>query len=218
MRTPILVRLGAILGGLVLALSLGAASALAKEGVSVSLAAPIPADAQPGDVVAVFFTLTSISDAGEQPLRGSPAFIRLHGSGGAMTEAGGVETATPGTYKAMIEIPAGGALRAEFGIHGAATDGSGSASRSDLVWAYDGILVAAKVPDPVDPNTFTAPGAKPAQANPAQAATPGSTAPAAATSPALDARLGIAVGLVAVALAAALVIGRRRRRLQGAAA
>jgi hypothetical protein len=181
--------------------------ALGKEGVSVELAAPIPRDAQPGDVVAVVFRLTAIDDQGDHPLRGSPVFIRLFGPTGARTEASGVEDRTPGTYRAMIAIPSGGAARAEFGIHGSATDASGRATSSDIVWAYDGVLVAAAPPAAAGPGTFHAPAGP---GTPAAQVRQDADDPPVAAAP--DGRLG---GLVAVGLAVlGLVLWavRRRRR------
>src|SRR5215207_5091763 len=126
MRTPRLLRLAGFVAGLGLLLSSAAPAVLAKEGVEVTLAAPISSDAQPGDVVAVFFRLASISGTGTRPLRGSDVFLRLYGPTGAHAQASGVEQREAGLYKAMIKIPAGGAARAEFGLRGSTTDGSGN--------------------------------------------------------------------------------------------
>jgi hypothetical protein len=219
----------ALLGGLLL-LSLAAPVALAKEGVEVTLAAPISADAAPGDEVEVLFSLTSISDTGEAPLRGSPVFLRLFGPRGDMTEAAGVEGRTAGVYRAMATIPAGGAARAEFGIRGSVTDAAGRTVRSDITWPYTGVLVAAKGPAPVDPNAFQLPGSKPAivpvaqpprLTDPAAGAASGSdTTPS--NRPALerDPLLVIAAALsIAILVSAAFLVGRgRRRRMDGAPA
>jgi hypothetical protein len=207
-------RLAGVAGAVVLSLVL-APAVLAKEGVEVTLAAPIPADAGPGDTVTVFFTLARISDAGTSPLRGSPVYLRLSGPTGATTQAEGVETRTPGTYAASIVIPAGGATRAEFGIHGAAVDAGGGATTSDLVWPYDGILVAAAPPAAVDPGDFQVDPAKPAPAAQAGTGAAGSASQAAVadpTAPGIDARV-VAGGLLAVlALVASVAVGRRRPR------
>lgn len=215
MHTSRLARLAGSVAALILLLSLGASAALAKEGVSVSLAAPIPHDAQPGDVVPVFFRLEAITDTGTTPLRGSDVFIRLHGPDGAVTEASGAEQREAGLYKALIAIPAGGAAGAEFGMRGSATDASGKTVASDIVWPYDGILVAAAVPPPVDPGTFQMPGAKPARVDPGTAAAPGSTdasaGTAAAGTVAVDPRLALVVAVASgLAIAGAYVLGRRR--------
>jgi len=210
-----------LLAGALLILSIGAPAAFAKEGVEVSLAAPLPSDAEPGSTVTAIFILKAITDTGERPLQGSPVFIRLYGPTGASTQAEGVEDRTPGTYRAQIEIPAGGAARAEFGIHGSATDATGKTVASDIIWPYNGILVAGAIPPPVDPKTFQLPGSKPLvdpAANPAAqpAAEPAPVAPTASaeTGPvvAIDARLVGLVVLAAIAMAGlALGAGRRRR-------
>jgi hypothetical protein len=209
--TPRLVR--SIIGASLL-LAVVAPSALAKEGVEVALSAPISADAQPGDTVDVFFTLATISDTGASPLSGSDVFLRLYGPKGARTEAAGVGQARAGTYKATIEIPAGGAARAEFGLNGAVKNAAGKVIASDIVWPYDGILVAAAVPAPVKPQIDPAAGTKPATgAQPAVGEEPASGAqPATAPGPAVDLRLAAAVGLaLGLALIAARMLGRRRR-------
>ena len=200
--------------GAILSLALVPA-AFAKEGVEVTLAAPISAGAQPGDTVTVFFTLTKITEAGTSPLRGSPVFLRLSGRSGATTEAAGVETKTPGTYEAKIVIPAGGAYRAEFGIHGTSTGADGKATGSDLIWDYNGVLVTAQPPAPVDPGTFGV--VVPRYAVDPLPATGGSTAtttatPATPPAPSLDGRvLGAAVAGAALLAAVAGAIALRRR-------
>jgi hypothetical protein len=214
MQTPRLPRLAGFAGfaaGLGLLLSLAAPAVLAKEGVEVTLAAPIPSDAQPGEVVAVVFTLTSISDTGTHPLRGSDVFIRLSGPTGAHTQASGAEQREAGTYKAMIEIPAGGAARAEFGLHGSRTDAAGNTVPSDIIWPYDGILVAATAP--AGPLSDPATGTKPAPAvqavpvQPAPAAQTGDVAPAGR---AIDPGLAGVLALAVLTVAALFALGRRR--------
>jgi hypothetical protein len=105
-----------------------------------------------------------------------------------VTEAAGVEQETPGLYRAMIEIPAGGVAKGEFGVHGEARTASGKVVATDPVWAYDGVLV-------------TAAGTTP---------TTGASEPAAATL-SLDPRLALAAGLGVVAIVAGAIVGRRRR-------
>ncbi|MEO5941355.1 MAG: hypothetical protein ABIZ72_10135 [Candidatus Limnocylindrales bacterium] len=204
-------RLVAVAATLLAALALFAPAVRAKEGVEVTLAAPISRDAQPGDVVAVFFTLGAISDTGSTPLRGTDAYLRLYGPTGARTEATGVEQEEAGLYRALIAIPAGGAARAEFGIHGAAVDAAGKATASDIVWPYDGILVAAAAPAPVAPRLGPATGATTAVEPDLAVAGQSATAPS-APAPSLDLRLVAAIVLSAAAGGASvLVLGRRRR-------
>ena len=184
-----------------------APAAQAKEGLEATLAAPISADAQPGDTVTVFFTLNRITETGTSPLRDSTASFRLFGPTGAMTQAVGVETATPGTYKASIVIPDGGAARAEFAIRGAST----------MTWPFTGVLVASKIPSPVDPGAGAGPVVpRPDVVAPKDAAerapVPAGSTSAPAEPPALDLRVLAGAG-VAILLAAAGAFVLRRRRL-----
>lgn len=198
---------------ILLLLSLGASTALAKEGVSVNLSAPLPRDAAPGEVVPALFTLEAIVDDQTSPLRGASPFLRLYGPTGATTEAIGVEQRTAGLYKAMIEIPAGGIARGEFGIHGTAKAADGTVVASDIIWPYDGVLVTAAAPPPVDPKTYQLPGAKPHPAT-----TPATSAGTDPHAGGLDLRLGgLAVGALTAVAVGAVLVGRRRR-LQGAPA
>ena len=181
-------RLAALIASITILMLLAAPTALGKEGVSVNLVAPLPGDAQPGTTVPAVFTMEAISDDIASPLARAKVFIRLYGPGGAVTEAAGVEQETPGLYRAMIEIPAGGVARGEFGVHGEARTASGKVVATDPVWVYDGVLV-------------TAAGTTP---------TTGASEPAAATL-SLDPRLALAAGLGLVAIVAGAIVGRRRR-------
>jgi hypothetical protein len=197
--------------------SIAAPVALAKEGVEIRLAAPIQSDAKPGDVVPLFLVATALTDAGEHPLTGTDIFLRLSGPTGATTEALGAEQPERGTYKVLIEIPAGGAAAAEFRIHGSSSNG-----QADAIWPYDGVLVAASIPPPVEPNLFRVPnqphlqpvtegagnGAGPALATDGAAAATSGQAP----SLALDARIVAAAAIVLVGLAATAMVGVRHRR------
>ena len=216
MHRPSLSRLAAVLASCAILLLVAVPSALGKEGVSVNLLAPLPRDPQPGTKVAAFYTMTAITDDVESPLHSKTTFIRLYGRDGAVTEAVGVEQKTPGLYKAMIEIPAGGIARGEFGVRGPAKAANGKVVATDVVWAYDGIIVTAAVPAPVDPKAFQLPGTKPEVAPANGGATTTGTAPTQSAEPTaptitLDPRLAVAVGLALVAIVAGGILGRRRR-------
>ena len=216
MRSPRHHRLFGTIAGLGLLLSIATPAVLAKEGVEVALAAPISSDAQPGDVVAVFFTLAAITDSGTRPVQGSDVFIRLYGPTGARTQAAGAQQRQAGLYKAMIEIPAGGAARAEFGLRGYVTDADGKVAPSDIIWPYDGTLVAAAAPAP--PVSDPASGGKPAPAAepvpmlpaPGVQAEPGSGAPSPVAPPIDGAIAGGVAALAGLVVAAAIALGRRR--------
>ncbi len=218
MRNSLITRLGGAVATIALLLSFGTSSVLAKEGVSVSLSAPLPGDAAPGTIVAAFFTMEAISDDVASPLRKASVFMRLYGPGGAMTEAAGVEQTTPGLYKAMIEIPTGGIARGEFGIHGQAKTSTGKVVATDVVWSYDGLLVIGPVPPAADPGTGAVAGVN---ANPAEGGTSELTkplTPAPTTSDVADQRLGAVAVLVLAAIGGAgLLVGGRRRLLKTAA-
>src|SRR4051794_41126712 len=222
MRTPKLARVGRLLAVLVSAtmlLLVAAPAALGKEGVSVDLAAPLPGDAQPGTTVAALFTMSAISDDVVSPLTKASVFIRLFGQNGAMTEAVGVEQKTPGVYKAMVEIPAGGVTDCWFGIHGQAKTPSGKVVATDPIWQYDGLVVGPVVPKPADPNTNQTgvkPAAAPVAAPPVAATTP-ATQPAAAVMT-IDPRLAAMIGVGLAALAVAAAVGFRRRRHEASTA
>jgi hypothetical protein len=216
MRTRRPARLAAILASTTILLLLAAPTALGKEGLSVNLLAPLPRDAEPGTKVPAFYTMTAISDDVESPLHSTTTFIRLYGRDGAVTEAVGVEQKTPGLYKAMIEIPAGGIARGEFGVRGPAKAANGKVVATDAVWAYDSTLVTAAIPAPVDPKAFQLPGTKPEVAPANGGATAGGTTttppaePAAATL-SFDPRLALAAGLALLAIVGGGIVGRRRR-------
>ena len=221
MRTRHLTRLAAPFAAALVLLLLAVPSALGKEGVSVDLLAPLPRDAQPGTKVAAFFTMEAISDDVAFPLSGAFAFIRLYGPSGAVTEAAGVEQKTAGTYKAMIEIPAGGVARAEFGIHGQARTPAGRVVATDPVWPYQGLLLTAVVPPPVDPKAFQITGSKPpadpVAPLPAPAGAAVGSTPATSSTPSagltIDGRLVAGAGaLLLIALAGATIARARRRR------
>jgi len=171
--------------------------ALAKEGGVVTLAAPIPRDAEPGSSLTVTFTVTVPDENGQMvPFYGSPMVLKLVGPDGATTEAMGAEHGKAGTYTAVIRVPASGISSAIFGIRGTSTASDGTTSIADMAFDVDGLLFT----------TTAHPAAAPA---PAPDAT---TAP-----PPADYRLAM-LGLVAVAVAAiglgALVVAGRRGSLR----
>jgi hypothetical protein len=215
MRTQRPARLAAVLAGTMILVLLAAPSALGKEGLSVNLLAPLPRDAEPGTKVPAFYTMTAITDDIESPLHSTTTFIRLYGRDGAITEAVGVEQKTPGLYKAMIEIPAGGIARGEFGVRGPAKAANGKVVATDAVWAYDSTLVTAAIPAPVDPKAFQLPGTKPeiAPANGGATAAGTTTPPAepATATLSFDPRLALAAGLALLAIVGGGIVSRRRR-------
>ena len=197
MRAPTTVvrTVGAVAIGALLALLLPL-SALAKEGGLVTLAAPIPRDAEPGSSLTVTFSVTVPDENGHMvPVTGSPMVLKLIGPDGTTTEGMGAERGTPGTYTAFIKVPASGIQSATFGIRGTGTAADGTTSIEDLAFDVDGLL-------------FTT------TAHPAPAAEAGTSgAASAASSSGVDlwpAAGGALAALAVLALALAIVLGRRR--------
>jgi hypothetical protein len=174
-------------------LSTSLAAAKGESAGIVRLAAPIPRDAEPGSTLTVEFTATITDPQGQPvPIEGSPIVLKLIGLDGTTTEALAAERSTPGSYTATITVPASGITSAIFGLRGSAVMPDGTSSLQDLPFDVDGLLFTTT----------------------AHPAAPAANAPTAATAaPAPDLRPSIAVGLVAVAIAAlaiALILGRRR--------
>jgi hypothetical protein len=161
-------------------------------GGSVTLSQPIPRDATPGSTLSVTFTATIDTGTGPSPVYGSPMFVRLIAPDGTSTEGWGVEqTQGSGTYTATVVVPAGGIESAEFGMNGTSVDASGNSAPANELFEVHGWLF-----------TTTA-----LVAGSAAAGSAGRTD--ASGLAAIDARLAILVGLVAIA-AVGLGIGRRR--------
>ena len=183
------------------AVLLSAAAVLAKgEGGIITLAAPIPSDAEPGSTLTVEFAAFFVAENGHIPLAGSPMVLQLIGNDGTTTEAGAVQTAKIGTYRVTIEVPASGIDRALFALRGSSTGPDGSTEPFDIPFDVDGVLFAMSHPN-------TAPVADPPEAPPVNPTTT-SSGPAADARPALVVGLALIVGFAAVGSVAFL--GRRR--------
>jgi hypothetical protein len=194
MRTPRITTRALVLASVtaLLALISSTAVALAKEGGIVTLAAPIPRDAEPGSTLTVEFTVMVPGDHGMTPLTGSPVVLTLTGPDGTKTEGFGAERGTPGTYVATIRVPKGGIQSAFFGLRGTAFMPDGTTATEDLGFDVDGLL-------------FTT------TAHPVAPAAGSTAAPPAATSvdvrPPVIGALGIVLGILGLGLA---LVGRRR--------
>ena len=168
-------------------------TALAKEGGLVTLAAPIPRDAEPGSSLTVTFSVTVPDENGRMvPVTGSPMVLKLVGPDGTTTEALGAERGTPGTYTATIRVPSSGISSAVFGIRGTGTAADGTTSIQDLAFDVDGLLFTTAT-------------------HPAGSASSSTSATSTASGP--DLRPAAAAGLALVVVAAGIIalIGRRRR-------
>jgi hypothetical protein len=168
-------------------IALTTAPAPAKEGAEAKLDTAIPRDAEPGSTIDVGWSVFYNVDGKQEPVYGSPVFIRLVSSDRTTsTEVMGTETpAGSGHYAASIEVPGGGIGEIIVGMIGESCDANGC-QRSDMIFPLtDDPLVS---------------GAAPAVA-------PVSTTPMGAELLPIVA-IGLAVG-IAGALAA-LLLGRRR--------
>lgn len=191
----------AAIGSLLAAAALVASASLvlAKEGGIVTLAKPIPLDAEPGSTITVEFDAMVLTEDGPRPIEGSSMVVRLTGPDGAVTEALATQRGRPGTYVAQVEVPAGGVDRADFGLRGTAVGADGSSMVEDIPFAVDGVLFALR-PDTVDV----------AAADP-----PAATEPEPSPSSAPDAPVGllaliVGLGVAGLAAAGLFVVGRRR--------
>ena len=190
-RSNLARRIAAAAGVALVAVLASATMALAKEGGIVTLAAPIPLDAEPGSTITVAFTATILTEDGPRPVQGSPMVLRLTGPEGATTEAMATEVGRPGSYAVEIVVPAGGVDRADFGLRGTMTSEDGSSMVEDIPFDVDGVLFA------LHPDTALT--------------TPAAPAPNAPPPPDLRAALLVlVVGVVGLVAAGLLVMGRRR--------
>lgn len=177
------------------AVLLSAAAVLAKgEGGIITLAAPIPSDAEPGSMLTVEFAAFFVAENGRVPVQGSPMVLQLIGNDGSKTEAGAVQTERIGTYRVTIEVPAGGIDRAVFALRGSSTGPDGSTELADMPFDVDGVLFAMSHPNPVPP------AVEPESAATAPAQAPDTKLPIAGI-------LGVVLGGLGLTLA---LIGRRR--------
>jgi hypothetical protein len=129
--------------------SLSVAPALAKEGAEARLDTAIPLDAEPGSTLEVGWSVFFVADGAEQPIFGSPVYVRLVSpDGSASTEVAGVET-PPGSghYEASIVVPEGGVGDVIVAMVGEACSADGRCERSDYVYPLtDDALVSGTDP------------------------------------------------------------------------
>lgn len=130
-RTRTLSPVIALLGLVALAVS----PALAKEGAEAKLDTAIPRDTEPGSTIDVGWSVFSIVDGKQEPIYGSPVYLRLVAPDGrTSTEVAGTEKPSgSGHYMASIEVPAGGIGEVIVGMVGEACDANGC-RRSDIIF------------------------------------------------------------------------------------
>ena len=93
-------------GGLLLLSA--ALPAAAKEFLNARLEAPISFDSPPGSELLVAVIVTVPEGINDDPVDGSPIWLRLTGPTGDVTEAPGVMGSGPGRYEMRIRVPEGG--------------------------------------------------------------------------------------------------------------
>lgn len=116
--------------------------ALAKGPATARFVSPLPAEAPPGTTLQLEVEVAVFGEDGKaHPLEGSPVFIRLIGSAGAVSEGAGDEV-RPGAYRARVVVPDGGIAHVEVGLRGTATYPDGTSERSDWLFEIVGPVFA----------------------------------------------------------------------------
>jgi hypothetical protein len=132
-------------------LAVSALPVLAKEGAIAKLDTAIHRDAEPGSTIDVGWSVFMVTSTGEEPVYGSPIYIKLVAPDGSSTEAGGTERpAGSGHYTAPIVVPQGGIQDVIVAMVGTACYDGGGCQRADYVFPLtDDVLVSgapAQVP------------------------------------------------------------------------
>jgi hypothetical protein len=129
--------------------ALAASPALAKEGAEAKLDTAIPRDAEPGTTVDIGWSVFSLVDGRQEPIQGSPVYVRLVAPDGrTSTEVAGTEKPSgSGHYTASIVVPAGGIGEVIVGMVGEACTANGACERSDIIFPLtDDPLVSGTAP------------------------------------------------------------------------
>jgi hypothetical protein len=188
---------GRLLAFALLAASVVAAPALAKEDVQATLTAPLPLDAAPGDEIRVVWTLESVDDDGtRQPFGASGIYVRLFSAADGEPTIGPA-TGGGGRYEATVVVPEGGIGGVQIGLQGWVSNPTGT-HPSDVFFPITN--------NPLPPVTDTTPAA--AATEPAPAETSSGMSPLWI--------VPLALALLA-ALGGAAVLVRRRRHPAAAA-
>ncbi|HEV8697054.1 MAG TPA: hypothetical protein VGQ89_05115 [Candidatus Limnocylindrales bacterium] len=142
-------RSGTSFAAILILVLLAATPVLAKEGGEARLDTAIPRDAQPGSTLEVGWSTFVIADGKEQPIYGSPIYIKLVSPIGSSTEAPGTESPSgSGHYTASIVVPEGGIDQVIVGLAGYACYQGGDCERADYVFPLtdDPLVIGASVP------------------------------------------------------------------------
>jgi hypothetical protein len=180
---------------------LAASAGLAKEGGVARLAVPLPADAEPGSTITVWWSIETYTNETGQigPFSSPGAYIKLIGLD--ESEAVGRET-KPGHYVAEVVVPKGGIRAAEFGVASISTV-NGQTERSTMLFGFQGLLIQPAAPPPVVKPPVANPPAVEKGANP-------TTTPQSAAAPAVN-PLAVLGGLALVLGAVGTAFSLRKR-------
>lgn len=143
--------------------SVSALPALAKEGAEAKLDTAIHRDAEPGSTIDVGWSVFMVTSSGEEPVYGSPIYIKLVAPDGSSTEAGGTEKpAGSGHYTASIVVPKGGIQDVVVAMVGTACYDGGGCQRADYVFPLTDDVLVSGAPAPVAAGTSTSTAVGPA--------------------------------------------------------
>jgi len=145
--------------------SVSALAVLAKEGAIAKLDTAIHRDAEPGSTIDVSWSVFMVTSTGEEPLYGSPIYIKLVAPDGSSTEAGGTEKpAGSGHYTASLVVPKGGIEDVVVAMVGTACHDGGGCQRADYVFPLTDDVLVSGAPAPVAPGPSTSTAVGPALA------------------------------------------------------
>jgi hypothetical protein len=145
--------------------SVSALPVLAKEGAEAKLDTAIHRDAEPGSTIDVGWSVFMVTASGEEPVYGSPIYIKLVAPDGSSTEAGGTEKpAGSGHYTASIVVPKGGIQDVVVAMVGTACYDGGGCQRADYVFPLTDDVLVSGAPAAVAAGTSTSTAVGPALA------------------------------------------------------
>lgn len=137
-------------------LSVSALPVLAKEGAIAKLDTAIHRDAEPGSTIDVGWSVFMVTSSGEEPVYGSPIYIKLVSPNGTFTEMAGTEKpAGSGHYTASIVVPKGGIRDVIVAMVGQTCDELGNCTRADIKFPLTDDVLVSGAPAPVAARTGT---------------------------------------------------------------
>lgn len=166
---------------------------LGKEGAIAKLDTAIHRDAEPGSTIDVGWSVFMVTPSGEEPVYGSPIYIKLVAPDGSSTEAGGTEKpAGSGHYTASIVVPKGGIKDVVVAMVGTACYDGGACQPADYVFPLTDDVLVSGAPGPV-------------------AIPVAGTSTSTAVGPALAPLVAVGAAFALIGGLGALIVGRRRQ-------